>query len=284
MEHMYLFISILRHYRITPLFIFDGKPPPEKRELLNQRRVEKKEAECKFNTLTNELKHASSEDSKEIEKEMDSLKRQMIRIKDEDVQKVKRLMDAYGVTYYDADGEADKLCAYLLKIGKAWGCMSDDMDMFLYGCPYVIRNLSLMNKTVVLYDTAQIMVDLEMSPKQFCEIMVLSGTDYNIHSATSLDETIHWYYKYVDYTFTTQDPCGFYEWLVKHTDYISDYKKLVSVYALFQFTDDSDSELEHWKKIDVVEKPVRQQELEAIMEKEGFIFIKGTHGSLKIPP
>ena len=33
-ENIYLMLSILRHYNITPIFIFDGKPPPEKKELL----------------------------------------------------------------------------------------------------------------------------------------------------------------------------------------------------------------------------------------------------------
>jgi 5'-3' exonuclease len=50
-ENMYLLISILRHYNITPVFIFDGKPPVEKKELLYKRRVKKEEAEQKYNTL-----------------------------------------------------------------------------------------------------------------------------------------------------------------------------------------------------------------------------------------
>jgi hypothetical protein len=277
MENMYLMISILKSYKIIPIFIFDGKPPIEKRDLLKQRRLEKKEAEQKFTILQNTLENACAEDSKDIVKEMESLKRQMIRIRDDDIQKVKHLMDAYGVIYYDAIGEADRLCAYLLRIGKAWACMSDDMDMFLYGCPFVMRSLSLMNKTVILYDTEAILKDLEMTQQQFCEIMVLSGTDYNIHSKTSLNETIKWYYQYMKYYANTEHPYGFYVWLVKHTNYITDYKKLLMVYQLFQFNNHNDDyELEQWKLVEIVEKPVNQPELESIMEKEGFIFLKGT--------
>lgn len=32
-ENMYLMLSIFRYYNITPIFIFDGKPPAEKRTL-----------------------------------------------------------------------------------------------------------------------------------------------------------------------------------------------------------------------------------------------------------
>jgi len=31
LENMYLFISAFKEYNITPIFIFDGKPPPEKK-------------------------------------------------------------------------------------------------------------------------------------------------------------------------------------------------------------------------------------------------------------
>ena len=48
MESMYLFISILKSYRIRPIFIFDGKPPPEKKDLLRQRRLDKKLAQQKY--------------------------------------------------------------------------------------------------------------------------------------------------------------------------------------------------------------------------------------------
>jgi 5'-3' exonuclease len=112
---------------------------------------------------------------------------------------VKELMDAYGVCYYDAPAEADQLCAYFVNTGKAWACMSDDMDMFLYGCSHVIRNLSLMKQTVVLYDTHSILKELKMTERQFCEIMVLSGTDYNINSNTSLTETVKWFHEYDKY-------------------------------------------------------------------------------------
>jgi 5'-3' exonuclease len=171
MENMYLLISVLKSYHITPLFIFDGKPPPEKMDLLRKRKIDKKEAQQKYNSLVQKLETTTDDnESKEIKQEMENLKRQIVKVRDEDVKKVKALMDAYGVQYYDAPGEADRLCAYLVKIGKAWACMSDDMDMFLYGCQFVIRNLSLMNHTVILYDTTKILKELDFSEKIFCEI------------------------------------------------------------------------------------------------------------------
>jgi len=271
MESMYLFISVLKSYRITPLFIFDGKPPPEKNELLRQRKLEKKDAEQKYNALQAKLQSTNdNEDSKEIIQEMDNLKRQMVKIRDEDIKNVKRLMDAYGVIYYDAPGEADRLCAYLLKNGKAWGCISDDMDMFLYGCKYVIRNVSLMNHTAIYYDTDKILSELDMTENRFCEIMVLSGTDYNMNSNTCLNETIKWYYEYIKYANNVNNPYGFYVWLLKNTKYITDYSRLINTYRIFQFNNNTD--LENWDNIEIIEKELNNVALKEIMGKEGFVF------------
>ena len=40
-ENMYLMLSIFRYYNIIPIFIFDGKPPVEKKELLIKRKESK---------------------------------------------------------------------------------------------------------------------------------------------------------------------------------------------------------------------------------------------------
>ena len=50
-ENFYAMLCIFKKYNIIPLFIFDGKPPPEKFEALNKRRDERKEAENIYNLL-----------------------------------------------------------------------------------------------------------------------------------------------------------------------------------------------------------------------------------------
>jgi len=269
MENMYLLISILRHYNIIPMFVFDGKPPPEKHDLLKQRRLEKRDAEEKYMMLKNNLDNEKPDEK--IKAEMEKLKRMFVRVSDDEIKKVKGLMDAYGVRYIDAPGEADHLCAYLVNAGRAWGCISDDMDMFLYGCRHVIRNISLLKHTGILYDTNQIWEDLEMSEQLFREIMVLSGTDYNIHSNTSLKETIRWYYEYTKYRNKASDKIlSFYVWLVKNTKYIADYKALLNVYMMFSCNDCI--ELEKWRDVEIGSSSINIEKIREVMEPEGFIF------------
>ena len=274
MENMYLFISILKSYNITPIFIFDGKPPPEKKELLNKRRIDKKEAEKKYLNIESAINDVGDEEKKDLLVEMDNLKRQFIRIKQDDIRKVKILMDAYGVQYIESPAEADTVCAYLVKSGKANYCMSDDMDMFLYGCPFVVRHISLMNHTAVLYDTQEILKELNMTPRHFCEIMVLSGTDYNINSNATLYETLRLFRQYNNYREIQKEKnekiLEFYVWLVKNTKYVTDYAKLLKTYMLFQI--ENNNNLKELDNLKIENLPQDMDKLKEIMALDGFVF------------
>lgn len=278
LENMYLMISTLLYNQVKPIFIFDGKSPPEKQDLLVVRRKEKKEAENKYIQLQTKMESIVDQNAKQqLVNEMEQLKRKFIRVRNEDIRNVKELMDAYGVNYYDAPAEADQLCAYFVNHGKAWACMTDDMDMFLYGAPYVLRNLSLMNQTVTLYDTTKILSEINMSLQHFCEIIILSGTDYNIHSNTTLYGTLRWYREYKKYCLTIQEtPVGFYVWLLKNTKYIKDYRNLLKIYQIFQIN--SIEELKQWDSIDVPYKHMDMPSLRKIMEKDGFMFCDDDNG------
>jgi hypothetical protein len=275
-ENMYLFISILKKYGIIPVFIFDGKPPPEKKQLLIKRLVDKIEAEKKYLNIKEELLLETDEEKKEEKlMEMELLKKQFIRVKDDDLSKVKELFDAYGVTYFIAPNEADQLCAYLNNTQQVWGCVSDDMDMFLYGCSYVIRHISLLNHTAVLYDRDKILLDLNMTHQNFNEIMILSGTDYNINNETSLNETMKWYCEYMKYydreIKNKKNPYGFYVWLIKNTKYIKNYELLLRTYQLFQV--ERNDCLDKFK-IENDDLNINYEKLYSVMEKEGFLFVK----------
>ena len=270
-ENMYLLISLLLTNNITPLFVFDGKPPPEKYALLQQRRLQKKSAEDKYNELMLEYTDEELDPDKKLLlfQEMKNLKNQFVRLTENDKNKVKELLDAYGVMYYDSPSEADDICAYMVITGKAWACLSDDMDMFVYGCPRVIRNISLLNKTVLFYDTNNILEDLCMSEEHFKQILVLSGTDYNIYEKTDLDTTIELYTKYMKQLVAKKisSNISFYQWIMKTSEYISNIEKLNNICELFK--------INHIKELDemnIILKDRNSQQLHSIMEKEGFVF------------
>ena len=241
-------IQLFQSHHINPIFVFDGKAPAEKRGLLRERSRLKKEAEKEYDKLQNVLLDASAnislDDKQLLEKKMDELKGQMVRIKPQDILSVKTLFDEKHIQYEEAVGEADQLCASMVYNNKAWACMSDDMDMFVYGCPRILRHLSMHNKTVLYYEFDRILDELQMDEKEFREIMVVSGTDYNYHDTrndtkndrrptTNLKETLRWYFEYKHQCRKNNEEIGFYDWLVKYTKYITDLSSLQKIHSMF---------------------------------------------------
>ena len=222
-ENVYLLLSIFRHYNIRPIFIFDGMPPDEKLELLKKRKADKVKSEAEYNELKKKLSQSNSlsfEEKQEITSSMDALKKKFVYLTKNHIQITKQLINSYGATYIDAPGEADGLCASFVLSGKAWGCMSDDMDMFVYGCPRILRYTSLLNHTAVLYDVYGILHTLNMTHDEFKDVCVLSGTDYNANGKTSLYSSMNLFNKYKssdDYNSEMINSSEFYGWLSVNT-------------------------------------------------------------------
>jgi hypothetical protein len=235
-EYMYLMISIFKTYEIEPIFIFDGTSPPEKKELLDERKKNKIFAEENYNKIKKEIESMDNhEDKYEMVNEMEKLKKQFIYIKTSDYKAVKQLMDNSGIQWIDAPGEADELCAHFMHTGQVYACLSEDMDMFAYGCCRVMRHFSLLKHNVLFYDLEQILCQLQMNMQEFRQVIVLSGTDYNKEETTNLYDSIKWFFAYKRSTIMCEDETPtFYEWLSNNTNYIRNMETLQATYKMFK--------------------------------------------------
>jgi len=273
-ENMYLMLSVFRYYDIIPIFVFDGKPPPEKLELLQKRKEDKQEAENQYNKLKNLLeinRDMDDADKQEIIYNMDMLKKKFVSINKNDIETIKNLIRSYGATYYDAPGEADELCAMLTMKEKVWACLSEDMDMFVYGCHRVIRYLSLLNHTAVIYNLKGILANLGITQKELREICVLSGTDYNIEcddSKNTLNTTLKQFKKY----HKSNSDLSFYQWLNENNNgFIKDYELLLKICGMFDIND-SNCNIKIFEKIKIINGPILKDDIKNILKEDGFIF------------
>jgi len=266
LENIYLMINILRINNIIPLFVFDGKPPKEKEDLLKERKENKKKAEEKYNELKNQLIDGQNEKEK-IEEEMIQLKKEFIRLHHTDIKDVKLLIQSLGVSYIEAPGEADKLCAKLVNKNLAYACLSEDMDMFVYGCKRVLRYLSLLNKTAIMYEMKDILIELDMNFNDFKNICIISGTDYNIHNNNDLTNTLKYFKKYRK---SKEKKNNFLSWLEENTDYINGLE-VREISKLFNI--DDVPELKNCLKTKIINSPINISNLKSILEKEDFIFV-----------
>lgn len=208
----YMMCSIFRKYNIEPIFVFDGKPPQEKIETLINRSNEKKFYKNSIETLQKEIEHNQQKlisvvdetIKHELQLNIESLNEMIevyepkcIRIKDYNIRDIKSLIRKYGMSYIDCTEEADVLCSKMCINGDVYAVLSEDMDIFVYGCPRVLRYLSLIHEECVLYNMNTILNNLELTLPQFKILCILAGTDYTNYNVQDESKNIFQYYKYI---------------------------------------------------------------------------------------
>ena len=271
-EGMYRMIITLLHFEIKPIFIFDGKPPKEKYKLLDKRREKKKEAENNYNFLKNKLQNSGkTDDVIKRDSRIQKYKSQFVKLQKRDIESVKYLISLFGIEYYTAAEEADSMCAAIVKSKKAWGCMSEDMDMFVYGCPYILRYASFINENIILYDYNKILHHLRMTQDSFVEMCILSGTDYN----DGIDNIYKIYKMYNIYT-KEKSKKKLSQWITEHVDITIDLFDMESIKKLFYISPEMIN-----ATIDQITETISNElnihKLKEFLKNYNFIFIEEHH-------
>ena len=161
--------------------------------------------------------------------------------------------------------------------GKVWACLSEDMDMFVYGCPRVIRYLSLLNHTFVMYNMKGILTELGITQKELREICILSGTDYNCINGDdaknhSLYTTLKHFKKYHhNNKNNNNNNISFYNWLLNNTTYINDYELLIRIYDMFDLSKNY-CDIKIFEDIRIANGPIIKQSIHEILKTDGFLF------------
>lgn len=177
----YRFTKLMQH-DIKFIFVFDGKPPELKLKERKRRAEIKHEAELKF-------KQAEKEHDLE---EMKKYASRTSKLTPEMVDDAKELIDALGIPIIQAPSEGEAQAALLVKNKDAYASLSQDADSLLFGCPLVVKNLTITGRKklpnkltfdiitpelISLYDTLKA---LDITQDQLIVLAMLIGTDYNI--------------------------------------------------------------------------------------------------------
>jgi len=154
---------------IKPIYIFDGKPPKEKQEIINIRKENVREYNHQLETETDIAK-------------IHALKKKTVRITFEFIDGIKSLLTLMGVPYIHMDGEAEGLASELCRRGSVDYVMTEDMDSLVFGCPLLIRKCIDKNSndkdSISIFNLKEILSSLEITFEQFVELCILCGCDY----------------------------------------------------------------------------------------------------------
>jgi 5'-3' exonuclease len=310
LENLYLMISIFRENNIIPVFVFDGKPPAEKNDTIAFRKKTKINARDEYYRLKQILDDIESDvavsdcdgggggggggdddeetvtdipsNTADIRIMMDKLKKKFVILKSEHIQNAKMLLQAYGMTYIESPGEADMLCAKLVSKNIVYACLSEDTDMFVYGCSRVLRYLSLTTSTVILYDFQEIIKTLDMTTYEFRQLCIIYGCDYlpknenQNYKNMTIFNSYKMFKQYKDYlknNETSEIQPDFYKWLLSQNNdiysYINEASKVIDMFDISSYDN-----LELYDNIKIMNGPIHREQLIEIMQKENFIFIK----------
>ncbi|KAM9350243.1 putative flap endonuclease 1 homolog [Symphorus nematophorus] len=142
-------LTFLEH-DIKPVFVFEGKPPREKTAVLEKR------AEAAGWRSPNRTGTASS------------LTKDCLQ-----------LLKLLGVPVVQAPGDAEALCAWLVREGTVDAVASEDMDTLPFGASILIRQLNAKRDSEVIeYSLPKLLEKLQISRAEFVDLCILLGCDY----------------------------------------------------------------------------------------------------------
>jgi len=167
---------------ITPVYVFDGKPPDFKDETIAKRKEIKENAKEKWKEAleagdTDAVRRYSMASSK---------------LTTEMVDEAKKLLSLMGVSWVQAPSEGEAQATHLMRQGKVWAVGSQDWDSLLFGADKLIKNLAITGRRKIprkesyitvkpeLIELNQVLSSLEISREQLIMMGILIGTDYNI--------------------------------------------------------------------------------------------------------
>ncbi|MGV9169231.1 MAG: flap endonuclease-1 [Promethearchaeia archaeon] len=166
---------------IYPVYVFDGEPPELKSEEIERRRTVRKEAREEWKKAKEE---GRIEDARKAAQASSRLTEEMVIDTEE-------LLSALGIPYIQAPSEGEALAAQLAREDMVWASASQDNDSLLYGCPRMIRNLTISGRRRSSSSNGYITIEpelidldlnlrlLEITREQLIDIAILVGTDYN---------------------------------------------------------------------------------------------------------
>lgn len=200
--------KILRRNNIQCLFVFDGKYDKIKVNTQKKRQKKRERAEKKFQKLN--MKDKLSKNEKRVLKKV---LRERVKVTKWDIYDTKKCLEHCGMKYVVADGEAEEYCAELVRKNYVYACMSDDTDLFPFGCRYIIRNFNINRETMEVYDFQEILDTLNINFENFKASCCLSSNDYN---TVNKNKNFVYYYKlYNNYMYdkVNYNNINFIDWL-----------------------------------------------------------------------
>ena len=178
---LYRTTHLISEYHITPVFIFDGKPPILKRGEIEKRRKLREKAMREWQEALKEGNYARAF-SKAVRTGI---------LTSEMIEDAKTLLKLLGIPWVQAPAEAEAQAAYMARKEDVWASSSRDYDTLLFGAPRLVRYLTITGREFLpskgvsrplepeLIILEEFLSKIGVTREQLIDLSILIGTDFN---------------------------------------------------------------------------------------------------------
>lgn len=195
-------VTFLKENLIEPVFVFDGEMPEEKRRERERRSAQKLQQYVRIEKLEEDLRAFASTgkisaDLKEINDNkikqgtlvktafkakavidyVKNLRSQILTVTEEDFVTFKRVLNLFGVPTITAEGEAELLCAQMVRSKLVDAVLTTDTDALACLATTVLTKIE--GATFREINLQRVLEKLGLTESQFVDVCIMCGTDFN---------------------------------------------------------------------------------------------------------
>ena len=179
-DMIYGFINQIINFlnnRILPIYIIDGLAPDEKSDIIKTRNEKKNRLDKKIDQLKQEMmKESDNNKINQLNTKIKQLTRSNVKISKSDIDNLINLLNHMNIPHIRANGEADALIGLLYENNSIDSCLSEDMDILVFGCRKMIK---FSNKKIYEYNLDYILENLDITFDQYIDMCIYFGCDYS---------------------------------------------------------------------------------------------------------
>jgi 5'-3' exonuclease len=202
MSHVVAFLLSLRRERVHPVCVFDGASHPLKADTVQKRRDERARGRTRVQTLRTALgvyleegaidatlreclqKHPEFASALTGRIQVHALDEYLTRqeqqyalhFEAQEVDALKSVLRAAGLCTLTAAHDGEALCSHLAARGYVSAVLSNDSDVFFFGCPRLVCKFT--DEGGYRVDRDELLTKMNLTPEQFVDLCLLCGTDF----------------------------------------------------------------------------------------------------------
>lgn len=181
---------------VYPIFVFDGKAPPEKSAKYERYKKVNERADIRLEKCNKSIADSAELDIPVADFMMEEKRKlfmQMERIPKAVINELKLLVKSMGLPVLQVDGEADPYCVFLERIGVADAVYTTDSDVLVHGAKYRFKNFSSVfisedtakgikpHVSIQMHGTSleRLLEASKLTHDQYLDLCILAQCDYN---------------------------------------------------------------------------------------------------------